>query len=93
MTTDRTRVRTMFAALRRQKRALKSRVIHDDPRPLPTLRTHRLLADQRPVPALQLVRSHRRVAGDASVMRRIAGKRLTYRELCGIDGAGFMGIT
>lgn len=28
----------------------------------------------------------------SSVMRRIAGKRLTYRELCGIEDAGFMGI-
>lgn len=27
-----------------------------------------------------------------AVMRRIVGKRLTYRVLCGIDDAGFMGI-
>jgi transposase-like protein len=28
-----------------------------------------------------------------AVMRRIVGKRLTYRVLCGIDDAGFMGLT
>lgn len=26
------------------------------------------------------------------VMRRVTGRRLTYRILCGIDGAGFMGL-
>lgn len=28
----------------------------------------------------------------AAVMQRVVGKRLTFRVLCGIDGAGFMGI-
>lgn len=28
----------------------------------------------------------------AAVMRRVVGKRLTFRVLCGIDGAGFMGL-
>jgi transposase-like protein len=29
----------------------------------------------------------------AHVMRAVLGKRITYRELCGIGGAGFMGIS
>lgn len=29
----------------------------------------------------------------AAVMKRVVGKRLTFRELCGIGDAGFMGIT
>jgi len=33
------------------------------------------------------------VAPFQTVMRGIAGKRLTYRKLCAIDDAGFMGIT
>jgi len=28
----------------------------------------------------------------AAVMKRVLGKRLTFRELCGIGDAGFMGI-
>jgi len=29
----------------------------------------------------------------AVVMKEVLGKRLTYRDLCAIDGAGFMGLT
>lgn len=44
----------------------------------------------------QVFRFNQRTDNDAgrfaTVMGRVVGKRLTFRVLCGIDGAGFMGI-
>jgi hypothetical protein len=28
-----------------------------------------------------------------TTLKNVLGRRLTYRELCAIDGAGFMGLT